>query len=35
MIQSRENGQKPESGQFFNDFEVKYLEIANFYEKQV
>ena len=33
MMQSRENGQKPEFGQFFNDFAVKYLEIANFYEK--
>ena len=35
MIQSRENGQKPQSGQFFDDLEVKYLQIANFSEKQV
>ena len=35
MIQSRENGQKPQFGQFFDDFEVKYLQIANFSEKQV
>ena len=35
MMQSRENGQKPQSGQFFDDFEVKYLQIANFSEKQV
>ena len=33
MIQSRENGQKPQSGQFFDDLEVKYLQIANFSEK--
>ena len=33
MMQSRENGQKPQSGQFFDDFEVKYLQIANFCEK--
>ena len=31
MMQSRENGQKPQSGQFFDDFEVKYLQIANFF----
>ena len=33
MLQSRENGQKPQFGQFFNDLEVKYLHIANFSEK--
>ena len=33
IMQSRENGQKPQSGQFFDDFEVKYLQIANFSEK--
>ena len=27
------NGQKPQFGQFFDDFEAKYLEIANFSEK--
>ena len=30
MMQSRENSQKP-----FDDFEVKYLQISNFSEKQV
>ena len=35
MMQSRENGQKPQFGQFFDNFEAKYLEIANFCEKQV
>ena len=35
MMLSRENGQKPQSEQFFDDFEVKYLKIANFSEKQV
>ena len=30
MVQSRENGQKPQFWQFFDDFEVKYLQIANF-----
>ena len=35
MMQSQENGQKPQFGQFFDDFEVKYLQIANFSEKQV
>ena len=25
MMQSRENGQKSQFGQFFDDFEVKYL----------
>ena len=33
MMQSEENGQKPQFGQFFDDFEVKYLQIANFSEK--
>ena len=32
-MQSRENGQKPQFEQFFDDFEVKYLQIANFSEK--
>ena len=32
-IQSRENGQKPKFGQFFDNFKVKYLQIANFSEK--
>ena len=27
MMQSRENGQKPQFGQFFDDFEVKYVQI--------
>ena len=31
--QSQENGQKPQFGQFFDDFMVKYLESANFSEK--
>ena len=35
-MESRENGQKPQFGYFFfDDFEAKYLEIANFSEKQV
>ena len=25
LMQSQENGQKPQFGQFFDDFEVKYL----------
>ena len=33
MMQSRENGQKPQVGQFFDDFEVKYLQISDFSEK--
>ena len=33
MMQSRENGQKPQFGQFFDNFEAKYLKIANFSEK--
>ena len=35
IMQSRENGQKPQVGQFFDDFEVKYLQIPSFSEKQV
>ena len=35
MMQSQKNVQKPQFGQFFYDFEVKYLQIANFSEKQV
>ena len=33
IMQSQENGQKPQFGQFFDDFEVNYLKIANFFEK--
>ena len=33
MIQSREKDQKPQFGQFFYDFEVKYFQIASFSEK--
>ena len=33
MMQSRENDQKPQFGQSFDDFEVKYLQIANFFWK--
>ena len=33
MMQSRENGQKPQFGQFFDGFEIIYLQIANFSEK--
>ena len=33
MMQSRKNGQKPQFGHFFDDFETKYLEITNFSEK--
>ena len=32
-MQSRENGLKSQFGQFFDDLEVKYLQIANFSEK--
>ena len=32
-MQSQENDQKPQFGQFVEDFEVKYLKIANFSEK--
>ena len=33
IMQSPENGQKPQSGQFFDNFEVKDLQITNFSEK--
>ena len=33
IMQSPENGQKPQFGQFFDDFEVKYLQIPGFSEK--
>ena len=33
ILQSPENDQKPQFGQFFDDFKVKYLQIANFSEK--
>ena len=33
MMQGRENGQKTQFGQFFDDFELKYLQIENFSEK--
>ena len=33
MMRSQENGQKPQFGQFFDDFDVKYLQIVNFSEK--
>ena len=35
MMQSRENGQKPRFGLFFffDDFKVKYFQIANLSEK--
>ena len=33
MMQSRENGQKPQFGQFLDKFKVKYLQIANLSEK--
>ena len=29
IMQSRENDQKPQFGKFFDDFKVKYLQIAN------
>ena len=35
MMESRENSQISQFGQFFNDFEVIYLQIAHFSEKQV
>ena len=34
MTQSPKNGHKPQFGQFFYDFEVKYLQIVNFSEKR-
>ena len=33
MMQSQGNGQKPQFGQFLDEFEVKYLQIANFSEE--
>ena len=33
MMQNRESDQKPQFGQFFDDFEVKYLQIVNYFEK--
>ena len=33
LMQSRENGQKPQFGHFFDDFDVEYLQIANFSEE--
>ena len=33
MMQSRENDQKPEFGQFFDDFEARSFQIENFSEK--
>ena len=35
MMQNRENGQKSQFGQFFDDFEVKYPQMGNFSEKQI
>ena len=32
MMQSRENGQKPQFGQFLDKFKVKYLQVANLSE---
>ena len=34
-VQNQENGQKPQFGQLCDGFEVKYLQIANFSEKQL
>ena len=31
-MQSRENGQKPQFGQFFDDFAAKYLELQFFWK---
>ena len=33
MMQSQENGQKPQFGQVFDNFEVKYPQIENFSRK--
>ena len=33
MTQRQKNSQKPQFGQFFDIFKVKYLQIANFSEK--
>ena len=34
-MQNRENDQKPQFEEFFDDFDVSYLQVANFSEKQV
>ena len=34
IMQSRENGQKPQFGQHFDEFEVKYLQIGIFFRKK-
>ena len=34
IMQNRENGQKAQFWQFFDDFQVKYLQVANFSEKK-
>ena len=33
IMQSQENGQKLQFGQFSDDFQAKYLEISNFSKK--
>ena len=33
MMQSRENGQKSQLGQYFDNFQVKYLQLVIFCEK--
>ena len=33
IMQSRENDRKPQFGQFFDNFVVRYLQIINFSEK--
>ena len=33
MMQSQKNGEKPKFEQFFDNFEAKYLKIANFSQK--
>ena len=36
MMQSRKNGQKPQFGQFFfDDFEVKYLQVTHCFEGHI
>ena len=35
MMKSRENGQKPQFEQFFDDFEVNYFKIEKFSENYV
>ena len=34
-MQSWENGQKPQLGQFFDNFQVKHLQIANFLKNRL